>query len=110
MNNKQEVLESIETLKKAMPTGTVVFTVLHHVSNSGMMRILDVYTIKDNIPLRYSWSVAQVLGWTYDKKHEGIKVTGCGMDMGFHLVDSLNRVLYGQGGANPGDKLVQRWI
>jgi hypothetical protein len=57
-----------------------------------MYRVLDVYIIKDNAPLRLSWSVAIVAGAGYDKRHEGVRAGGCGLDVGFALVYSLARV------------------
>ena len=86
---------AIEELRKAMRPGTTIFTVLRHRSKSGMYRVIDVYVIKDNTPLRYSWSAAKALGMRYDKKHEGIGVSGCGMDMGYHIVNSLSYALHG---------------
>ena len=108
-----EKQEAERLLRIAMPEGTTVYTVLRHVSASGMMRVIDVYIIKDDIPLRYSWSVAKLIGATYDKKHEGVKVVGCGMDMGFHIVNSLGYALFGYDKGvpgNPGSPLIHRWI
>lgn len=40
-----------------------------------------------------------------DHEHNGIKVEGAGMDMGFHLVYSLSQRLFGDG-----YKLSHRWL
>ena len=93
-----------------------VYTVLKHVSRSGMKRVIDVYVIRDNRPYRLSWSAAELMGWTYDRNHEGIVVGGCGMDMGFHLVYSLSYVLFKntarakRKGRDPGYVLNHEWI
>lgn len=71
-----------------------VYTILKHVSKSGMMRVIDVYIIRNNEPLRLSWSVAQAIGHTYNRKHEGIQINGCGMDMGFAIVNNLSIALF----------------
>jgi hypothetical protein len=42
------------------------------------------------------YNIAQALDWKYDRDREGIKVGGCGMDMGFHVVHSLGYALYGK--------------
>lgn len=117
MNAKQrEKLEAIEKLRKNIEPGDIVYTILRHVSSSGMSRIIDVYTIKDNVPLRWSWSVATAIGATYDKKHEGVKVNGCGMDMGYHVVDSLSHALFWTKGETYAEykakklELKHRWI
>lgn len=89
--------EALAQLRKWMPPGARVFTILRHRSSSGMYRVLDVYVIdrKDGRPLRLTWSAAAVLGWRYDERHEGIGVNGCGLDVGFHLVNSLSYALHG---------------
>lgn len=78
-----------------------LFTVVRHVAVSGMSRHLDVYAFtasKDRAhPItrhRLTWSVATALGWRYNKKREVLVVEGCGMDMCFHTVYTLGRVLY----------------
>ena len=98
MTRKQiERKEAIDKLHSLIDPGDVIYTKMLHVSRSGMYRVIDVYIIKDNVPLRLSWSVADAIQERYDKKHEGVGVSGCGMDMGFHIVYNLSRVLYPQG-------------
>jgi hypothetical protein len=91
-----------------------VYTILKHVSTSGMMRVIDAYIIRDNIPLRLSWSVAEAIGMTYNRKHEGVQIGGCGMDMGFAIVNDLSRVLFTPKGErynhDAAYKLNHRWI
>lgn len=97
LEKKMEVTEEETTLKKWIKPGVTVWTLLRHRAPSGMSRVLDVYVMVDNEPLRLTWSVAKVLDWTYDRKHEGVKVNGCGLDVGYHLVYSLSRVLFKDG-------------
>ena len=98
MTKKQiERKEAIEKLHRLIDPGDVIYTNMLHVSKSGMYRVMDVFIIKDNIPLRLTWSVADAIQERYDRKYEGVGVTGCGMDMGFHVVYNLSRVLYPQG-------------
>jgi hypothetical protein len=40
------------------------------------------------------YNVARALGESIDGKHGGIRMGGCGMDMGFALVYSLSRALF----------------
>lgn len=87
----------IESLRKTLAVGDTLYTVLRHVSRSGMYRVIDVLCIEANQPRRISWAVANALGWRYDMRHEGIGVSGAGMDMGFHLIYSLSRVLFPNG-------------
>lgn len=103
MSKKTDKAEALETLRSQfkMVPGDTVYTVLRHVSPSGMTRWLDLYVIRDGEPLRMTWSVANALGWTYDRKREALKVGGCGMDMGFHAVYTLGSVLWREGTPEP---------
>ena len=88
--------EAIEMLRKIFPAGSVVNTVVRHVSQSGMSRAISVLAIEEDGRLwNVSGLVARALDWNLHPQHAGVKVTGCGMDMAFHLVYSLSAVLYG---------------
>lgn len=91
---KQEAIESLRNM--GIKPGDTIFTKMVHRSRSGMSRVIDLFVIKDNEPLRISWS-AGILLEGYDKRHEGCKASGCGMDMGFHLVHNLGYVLFPYG-------------
>lgn len=94
---KMEEQEALETLQKWIKPGTTVYTLLRHRAASGMSRVLDVYVISDNEPIRLTRSVAKLLDWTYNREHEGVLVHGCGLDVGYHLVYTLSRVLFKHG-------------
>ena len=95
MNAKQVRQEEAKTeLRKMLKKGDTVWTVLRHVSSSGMSRRIDLYVMRDNEPLRITWRTADALGYRYDRKHEALVVSGCGMDMGFHVVNSLSTALF----------------
>ena len=98
MSNKaqkqQDKAEAIDNLREWLKRDDTIYTVLRHRSASGMTRYIDLYVIRDGRPLRLTWSVAQALNWPYDTKREALKVTGCGMDMGFHAVYTLSAVLF----------------
>ena len=70
----------------------IVYTVLRHVSRSGMQRRIDLYTFKDDKKIYLSGYFAYLNGEEPPK--DGYKVGGCGMDMGFHLVYTLSSLLY----------------
>ena len=82
-----------ERLRALCPKETTVYTILRHVSRSGMSRHIDLYVIKDNKPMYISGYVACYLD-RKQAKHGAVKITGCGMDMGFALVYDLSMVLY----------------
>lgn len=105
---RREKEEAIEQLRKWMPAGSTVYTILRHVSRSGMQREISVVVFQDGQPIHPNWSVAKALGWRLNKggMNDALIVGGCcGMDMGFHLVYTLSQVLYGKGG-----ELKQQWL
>jgi hypothetical protein len=102
---KIEREETLKALRTALKPGTTVYTILRHVSATGMCRWIDLYVIECNRPLRITWSVAQALEASYDRKREALKVEGAGMDMGFDTVYSLGMVLFLDGNA-----LQHQWL
>jgi len=91
---ERERQDAITRLRIILQPDDTVYTILKHVSSSGMLRAIAVIVTKNNEPLDISWLVARALGWKLHRKYDGVKVSGCGMDMGFHLVYSLSSTLY----------------
>ena len=81
-------------LLEVLKDGDTLFTVLRHVSQSGMMRHIDVYVIRDNRPVYLSGWIANLCGYSRSKD-SAIKVSGCGMDMDFEVVYSTSASLFG---------------
>lgn len=104
--------KAIEYLKEIVKPGDDIYTILKHVSRSGMYRVIDVYKMVDNQPYRLSWNVALATGSRYDTNHEGVGISGCGMDMGFAIVYDLSYVLFHNNadGKDPGYSLKQHWM
>jgi hypothetical protein len=84
-----------ETLRGMIKPGDTVYTVLRHVNSSGMSRNIDLYIIRDGEPACISGYAAGAMD-ERRAKDGSIRVGGCGMDMGFHLVYNLGSVLYGE--------------
>ncbi len=103
--------EAIKQLREYLPAGSMVYTILREVSRSGMSRKISVMAFDkgDNgeiYPLHLSILVGRALGWRVKTGfNDTLLVSGCGMDMGLHLVTSLAYTLYGKS-----DALKQRWI
>ncbi|MDE1866583.1 MAG: hypothetical protein KGI08_02585 [Thaumarchaeota archaeon] len=81
--------------------GDTVYTVLKHVSTSGMMRHISLYICLNGKIVDISWHAAQVLDYKR-ADNGGLKIGGGGMDMGYHLVYSLASVLFKDGFQCPG--------
>lgn len=89
-------------LLKMLKPGDTVYTVLRHVSKSGMQRRIDCYTIGKDRRLQYLSGYMEALGIAKrGRKDQGLVVNGCGMDMGFHLVYGLGATLWPNGTKKP---------
>jgi len=91
--------------------GDKVYTILRSVSSSGMTRNISLVVAKEGEMIDITYYVAHALGEkvSESKGHRAIKVSGCGMDMGFHLVYNLSSVLFA-GQDRAGYVLKQGWL
>lgn len=103
--NTTERENAINRLREKLPRGTVIYTLLRHISTSGLTHWLDLYHVSDNTLLRITWTVAQATGANYSRKHEAVRESGTGMDMGHAAVHYLSHILYGDEHA-----LKQKWL
>jgi hypothetical protein len=105
MNTKQqEQADAIAKLRELLPPGSTVYTILRHVSRSGMSRSISAVVVEDGEPVVIDYLVRHALGLTFDRTNGGLKVQGGGMDMGFHVVYSLSYALYPNGAPCIGEK------
>lgn len=115
---KAEVEEAVQSLRETLKPGDEVWCILRHVSRSGMSRVIELVIPgecrwtdrhgkkrKTMRPLFLGYNAAIALGRPYNEKHGGVRMDGCGMDMGFALVYDLAAVLFGDG-----YKLSHRWV
>ena len=110
---KREQDEALDFLldvfaKQERPTA---YTILKGVSASGMSRTMKVVTSHEGQVIDLTWYVARAgIGTLTEKNGQRVlRVGGCGMDMGFHIVYSLSLALYGS--ANDGGyNLRQEWL
>lgn len=91
-----EVAEStkwlLETLETSTPKGEIKCRV-DTVARSGMSRTIDFYAIVGGDMVCINYHIATVLD--YKRNGRGaLKVSGCGMDMGFAVVNNLSVQLY----------------
>ena len=88
---------AVATLRKLCPPGTTIYSMLRHRSASGMSRLIDFYVISDNAPFRITGLIATAGIESYDRRGEALRVSGCGMDMGFHVTHNLSYLLHPDG-------------
>jgi hypothetical protein len=91
---KAEQGEAIERLRTVFHLGDTVRTVMRHVSDSGMSRSISIVD-KDCDDI--SGIVSTALDRRFDRNNGGVKMGGCGMDLGFALVYELSSVLFPEG-------------
>tara|TARA_Y100000114_G_scaffold143883_1_gene151874 strand:+ start:350 stop:721 length:372 start_codon:yes stop_codon:yes gene_type:complete len=119
---KKEKQEALESLKEWIKKGDTLHTTVKHVSRNGMMRYITTRHLKKsdhqdrevNVS-NYDYHIARVLDLPLAPNYQGVKIGGCGMDMGFHLVYSLSRALFkdeprGEGDRDHGYWINQEWL
>ena len=95
--SKPQQQRAIERLREQIKPGNIIYTDLKHVSRSGMMRHINVFIMRDNEPVNITRFVADALDIRQTDAFGPLKVSGCGMDMGFYVVYSLSRTLFPDG-------------
>lgn len=95
---RQARAEACDQLREWIKPGDTLYTILRHVSASGMTRAVSIirHDAEDG-PHDVSYLAAKAMGDTIDNRHDGIKIQGAGMDMGFALVYNLGRTLFRDG-------------
>lgn len=94
---KAEMLAERDKLRARLKPGQEIICILRHRARSGMFRVIALAVVEDGDLNLISWSAATAMGIKYHRDHEGIPVSGCGMDMGFHLVYNLGYALWSDG-------------
>lgn len=89
--------ELVERSQKRRDGSPVIYTFLRHVSKSGMSRDITLKIVDGDGTLRDITYTAAIAIGEKPRDNYGrrvIRVHGCGMDMGFHLVYSVSHALY----------------
>ena len=82
--SKKDKQEAYELLKQYK--GQKIACCIKSVSRSGMTRRMEFYFPDFR---RITWAIATILEWSYNVD-KGLSVGGCGMDMIFHTLSTLN--------------------
>ena len=91
-----------ETVARYAPKGTRVTAIVTHVSQSGMSRRIRFFVPAQRqdgtlFISELTHAFATVLGYPVkeDGNGYGVKVQGAGMDMRFHVISQVSRVIHG---------------
>jgi len=104
---KEDKNEIIRRLKQVFPVGSTAYTSLVDVTKSGMTRWIKVIKIEEDRPFYYSYPINTLLDCKQETRNgsQCVKVGGCGMDMGFHLIYTISSILHDDGYA-----INQEWL
>ena len=105
MNRTNSEFETAkQELKSMLKDGSTVYTVLRSVSRSGMSRDITPLILTPDGPRYIQGPVHVLLNLPYGLRSGffGVKIKGCGMDMGYHLVERMSQAL--------GLKLNHQWL
>ena len=108
--DKQEQQDCIDRLRTWINPGDTVTTILKSVSRSGTSRRICCAICREGEVFDCTYWVSRAIGWPMNDS--GIRVDGCGMDMGFHLVYGLSITLFcpDKYDHDSAYKLKQRWL
>mgnify|MGYP001559392942 CR=1 FL=1 len=93
----EEKTEALESLHESLKPGDTVYTILRRVSRSGMSRSISLLVSTEDGPYEITHLAVRAGLGTFDRDNDGVKVVGCGMDMGFHLVYHLSYTMFPDG-------------
>lgn len=101
------IQERTAELRETFKGGKDIFCVLRHVSKSGMQRAISFFYIENDSLVGLDYSIQKICGYKFNRKHGGLTVNGCGMDMGFSVVANLEYKLFGNSTCKI---LTNRWL
>ena len=89
--DKKTVELELKRILEAIPEKygkKTIYGIQRHVSNTGMSRGISLKAVNDGELVNLDYLVSRVSSHKFHKQG-GLKVSGCGMDMGFHLADCM---------------------
>lgn len=93
---KEDVARARKTFAHLKP-GDTVYTILRHVSRSGMQRQVSVVVFQNGHAYHPNWSTAVLTGLRLNRAgaRDALILGGCGYDVGAEVVGRLSQVLFG---------------
>jgi hypothetical protein len=96
---------SIKRLREMIQKGSKIYCTVRSVAKSGMSRKMSLFIVHNGHIEGITGLADNILQWGTDDNGY-LKVSGCGMDMGFHTVYSLSYSLF----EGDGDALTREWL
>ena len=92
--SKERKAELVKLLRPFFRKNSTAFCSLKKCSNSGAYRHIQILATKKNRIYNLSYYVAELCGFSWKENTSAVGVSGCGMDMGFHVVSTMSYYLY----------------
>ena len=92
--SKERRAELVKFLRPFFGKNSLAYCSLKKCSNSGMYRHIQILATKKNRIYNLSYYVADLCGFKFKDDTCAVGVSGCGMDMGFHVVSTMSHFLY----------------
>jgi hypothetical protein len=89
--------QALATLREMLKPGDTLYTIQQHVSRSGMHRLISTRVMTAEGPVDVDHLIGALGLFTRDNRTGALRVGGCGMDMGFHVVHNVSHMLYPEG-------------
>lgn len=98
--SKQDVQDATERLRTYLQLQEgkkrIIYQIVRRVSKSGMSRVISTFAVDDGQLVCLDWAIGTLVGGL--DKREGVRIGGCGMDMGFALLDhAIHAAWYASG-------------
>lgn len=91
--------ECINNLKNWIKEDDTIYYIVKNVSSSGMYRHIDFYKfdVADGKIVKswLSYNIAKALDYPFKEKTNCVGVSGCGMNMAFHVISQMAEALFG---------------
>ena len=92
---QEEKDRTFNQLKDYLTQHKTIFTLCRHISNSGMLRVISVYVCEKDEFICLDYWIKELGIDKCHKTKDGLVVKGCGMDMGFDLIDRTMSKVFG---------------
>lgn len=93
--------QAIGSLREILKPGQTVYSVLRHVSASGMSRRISfMIPVADGSIQNLDYFIGLACDYK-QSDNQGLIVSGCGMDMGFAVVYRIGRIVWPDGTPEP---------
>lgn len=89
--------EAKDQLRTLLPKGSEIYTIVRHVSSSGMSRRISAYMVEDGKIRDLDFLLIRAGFGKRRGDKDGLFIQGCGMDMAFALVYGIATTLHDDG-------------